>query len=66
MTKTKEEVCMTPINGKDLSVFKDMCGLHPNFTDLQLARISEIAREMKMILEDSKKREQEAIAKTAR
>ena len=56
---------MTPINGKDLSVFKDMCGLHYNFTALQLARISEIAREMKMILEDSKKREQEAIAKTA-
>jgi hypothetical protein len=57
---------MAPINGKDLSVFKDMCGLHSNFTDLQLARISEIAREMKMILEDSKKREQAAIAKTAR
>ena len=56
---------MTPINAKDLSVFKDMCGLHPNFTALQLARISEIAREMKTILEDSKKREQEAIAKTA-
>ena len=57
---------MAPINGKDLSVFKDMCGSHSNFTDLQLARISEIAREMKMILEDSKKREQAAIAKTAR
>ena len=57
---------MAPINGKDLSVFKDMCGLHSNFTALQLARISAIAREMKMILEDSKKREQEAIAKTAR
>ena len=57
---------MAPINGKDLSVFKDMCGLHSNFTALQLARISEIAREMKMILEDSKKREQEAIAKAAR
>jgi hypothetical protein len=56
---------MAPINGKDLSVFKDMCGSHSNFTALQLARISEIAREMKMILEDSKKREQEAIAKTA-
>ena len=48
------------------SVFKDMCGLHSNFTALQLARIGEIAREMKMILEDSKKREQEAIAKAVR
>jgi hypothetical protein len=56
---------MAPINGKDLSVFKDMCGFH-NFTALQLARISEITREMKMILEDSKKHEQEAIAKAAR
>jgi hypothetical protein len=57
---------MAPINSKDLSVFKDMCGLHSNFTALQLARIGEIAREMKMILEDSKKREQDAIAKAAR
>jgi hypothetical protein len=56
---------MAPINGKDLSVFKDLCGMHSNFTALQLARISEIAREMKLILEDSKKREQEAIAKAA-
>ena len=56
---------MTPISGKELNVFKDMCGLHPNFTDIQLARISEIARELKMILEDSKKREQAAIAKAA-
>ena len=66
MGKGKGEVCMAPIHGKDLSVLKDMCGLHSNFTALQLARIGEIAREMKMILEDSKKREQEAIAKTAR
>jgi hypothetical protein len=66
MSKGKGEVCMAPINGKDLSVFKDMCGVHSNFTNLQLARICEIAREMKMILEDSKKREQEAIAKAAR
>jgi hypothetical protein len=43
-----------------------MCGLHSNFTALQLARIGEIAREMKMILEDSKKREQDAMAKAAR
>ena len=57
---------MTPISGKELSVFKDMCGVHSNFTTIQLARISEIAREMKMMLEDSKKREQEAIAKAAR
>jgi hypothetical protein len=57
---------MAPISNKELSVFKDMCGAHSNFTALQLARITEIAREMKMILEDSKKREQEAIAKTAR
>ena len=56
---------MTPISGKELNVFKDMCGLHPNFTDIQLARINEIARELKMILEDSKKREQAAIAKAA-
>jgi hypothetical protein len=47
---------MAPINSKDLSVLKDMCGSHFNFTTLQLARISELAREMKMILEDSKKR----------
>ena len=47
---------MAPINSKDLTVFKDMCGLHANFTAMQLARISELAREMKMILEDSKKR----------
>jgi hypothetical protein len=66
MTKEKGGVCMAPINSKDLSVFKDTCGSHSNFTTLQLARISELAREMKMILEDSKKREQEAIAKTAR
>ena len=52
---------MAPSNSKELSVFKDTCGSHSNF-----ARISELAREMKMILEDSKKREQEAIAKTAR
>jgi hypothetical protein len=57
---------MAPISGKDLSVFKDMCGSHSNFTTLQLVRISEVAREMKMNWEDSKKREQEAIAKTAR
>jgi hypothetical protein len=56
---------MAPISSKELSVFKDMCGLHSNFTAVQLARITEIAREMKMILEDSKKREQEAIAKAA-
>jgi hypothetical protein len=49
--RRKGDVCMAPINGKDLNVFKDMCGLHSNFTAIQLARISEIAREMKMILE---------------
>lgn len=63
MIQGKGEVCMAPISSKELSVFKDMCGLHPNFTPLQLARITEIAREIKMILEDSKKREQEANAK---
>jgi hypothetical protein len=57
---------MAPISAKELSVFNDMCGVHSNFTTIQLARISEIVREMKMILEDSKKREQEDIAKTAR
>jgi hypothetical protein len=57
---------MAPISAKELSVFKDMCGVHSNFTTIQLARISEIVREMKMILEDSKKREQEDIAKAAR
>jgi hypothetical protein len=56
---------MAPISAKELNVFKDMCGAHSNFTTIQLARISEIVREVKMILEDSKKREQEAIAKTA-
>jgi hypothetical protein len=56
---------MAAINSKELSVFKDLCGMHSNFTALQLARISEISREMKLILEDSKKREQEAIAKAA-
>jgi hypothetical protein len=65
LDQRKGEVYMAPINGKDLGIFKDMCGLHYNFTALQLARISEIAREMKIILEDSKKREQETIAKAA-
>ena len=64
--KEKGVVCMAPISGKNLDVFKDICGLHSNFTPTELARISEIARELKIILEDSNKREQEAVAKAAR
>ena len=35
LIKGKGGVCMAPISNKDLSVFKDLCGMHSNFTATQ-------------------------------
>ena len=56
---------MAHIDNADLSVFQDVCGLH-DFTAEQLEYIRKMARGLKVILEDSKKREQQRLAKAGR
>lgn len=53
---------MGPIGGFELTVFKDICGVH-DFNTEELLRLNQIAQELKKILAASKQREQERLAK---
>ena len=48
----------------DLTVFKDACGVHENFTHEELDEIHEMARGLKRVLDNSKERTGEQFSKT--
>ena len=58
----REENSMPQIPDADRSVFQDACGLH-DFSTAELADIHQMAQQLKKLLDASKKREQERIAK---
>jgi hypothetical protein len=56
---------MPQIPDSDRNVLQDACGLH-DFTATELAEIHEMAQRLKRLLDASKKRGQERIAKAGR
>lgn len=53
-----------PIRDADLTVFKDLTGVH-EFTDSELASLHRMAEEAKEILSASKRREQDRLRQKA-
>jgi hypothetical protein len=57
---------MASLSDKARNSFDNLCkGIHSNFTEQQIKRLEEMSQEVKEILADSVKREQDSISRSA-